>query len=292
MQSIKYTLTFYLIIFIFISQTSIGYSQKNEKKAADKNDCRIKIFGLLPSQAPPSAPVKLYVDDLPAKTKLYIDEKRIHFNRMEDGYVSFYVPKIKAGTYSIRFKHKNGCSSEPAAINITKKRPVISALIPGQIFYCTPSLDRVVLLKGDNFEKNTKVLFDGIVVGSNHISDKELEIKIPHAKSGLHTIIAINPGKISSMTHNFYIEGKPVIYDISVGIKYEDHYELVIEGENFLWGAEPIIEGKKVEGEVTYKSCNLLVHDRELKSEAPQGLSLQVANPDGVKSDIFHLSIP
>ena len=285
------SLILYFILFI-IPTTALAGAKEAATNGKTPDECEVKIFGILPSQGAPASPVKLYVDNLPPKARLYLKDKKIPYNYMEEGLISFEIPKLKAGSYPVYFTGKNDCRSNSSMIKVTGEKPSISSLIPAQIFYCTPAGDRVVLLKGDNFEEGTRIHFDGIVVGSSFKNRNEIEIKIPHAKSGLHNIIAINPGKISSLSQNFYIEGKPVIYDVSIGLRYEEHYELIIEGENFLWGATPILNGKKVEGEVTYKSCNMLVYDREYDSAILEELFMQVSNPDGEESNVFHLSIP
>lgn len=265
----------------------------DSKEGKDQSDiCDTRIFSLIPSQGEPTTPVKMYVENFIEGGSLYIDEKNVPYNYIEEGILSFSIPNMDNGNYQVYLNGKKSCKSNILALKVKAPHPVISSLLPAQIYYCTPSANRTVLLKGDNFTRATKILFDDIVVGSTFISSKEIEIKIPQAKSGLHHIKAVNAGGDASLAHNFYIEGMPVIYDVSLGIKYNDHYELVIEGENFLWGAVPLINGEEMRGDITYKGCNLLVYDRKPKSGSPSELSLMVSNPDGKKSNPFYLSIP
>jgi len=202
------------------------------------------------------------------------------------------MPKLEAGSYPLHLKNNRKCESERVTIKVTEKKPVISALLPNQIYYCTPLKDRVVLLKGDNFSQGSKVLFDDVVVGSRFLNSKALEIKVPQAKSGLHYVQVINPGDTKSLVYNFYIEGRPVIYNISIGITYEGHYELIVEGENFLWGSLPLVDEERILRGVTYQGCNVLVYDRAPRSSLPSEVSLQVVNPDGLRSNLFYLAIP
>ena len=281
-----------LILLLTISTTvSTSWGRKTLEKKKPK-ECPSLIFGLIPSQGDPSSPITLYGKNLSSGVRLYVGEKGIPFNYIDDDIISFQVPKLKAGSYELFLKNKKQCKSKTVLLKVTEREPVISSLIPNQIYYCTPSKDRVVLLKGDNFFSGAKVLFDDVVVGSKILNKKEIEIKVPQAKSGLHRLQVINPGGTSSLSYNFYIEGRPVIYNITVGIKYKNHYELVIEGENFLWGSIPLVEGKAVDEGLTYQGCNVLVYDRKPKAEAPAELSIQVVNPDGLKSNLFHLAIP
>ncbi|MDH3976059.1 MAG: IPT/TIG domain-containing protein [Deltaproteobacteria bacterium] len=282
----------------FIATAAILYhcnavwARNSEKEGEKAEICGTKIFSIMPSQGEPSTPVKMYVEHFVQGGSLYIDEKKVPYNYVEEGLISFGIPKLAAGNYPLYLNGKKRCKSNVLALKVKESRPVISSLLPARIYYCTASANRIVLLKGDNFTEKTRILFDDIVVGSTFISSKEMEIKIPQAKSGLHHIKAVNMGGNASFAHNFYIEGIPVIYDISMGIKYDGHYELVIEGENFLWGALPLVNGKEIKGDITYKGCNLLVYDRTPLSDSPAELSLQVSNPDGKKSNIFYLSIP
>jgi len=271
---------------------SPAWTAEKDTKKNEAENCTGKIFALMPSHVEPSSPVKVYVNDLPKKARFYIGEKRVPHNLIEEGLISIGSPNISTGNYPLYFKGLDGCRSNIVSLKIKESRPVISSLTPDQIYYCTPSSDRITLLKGNNFSKGTKIFFDDIVVGSNYVSDKKLEVKIPQAKKGLHRIKAVNPAGGTSLSHNFYIEGTPVIYDVSIGISYDEHYELIIEGENFLWGALPIVEGKEAKGETTYKGCNMLVYDRHPKSESPAEISLEVSNPDGDKSNSFYLSTP
>jgi hypothetical protein len=282
------------ILCTYFSLTAIlpAWTAEKQTKNIEKENCNGKIFALMPSQVEPSSPVKVYVNDLPKKARFYIGEKRVPHNTIEDDLISIGAPNISAGDYPLYFKGLDGCRSNIVSLKIKESRPVISSLTPDQIYYCTPSSDRITLLKGDNFSKETKILFDDIVVGSNYVSDKKLEVKIPQAKNGLHRIKAVNPDGGTSLSHNFYIEGTPVIYDVSIGIRYDEHYELIIAGENFLWGALPIVEGKEAKGETTYKGCNMLVYDRHPQSDSPSEISLEVTNPDGHKSNSFYLSTP
>ncbi|MDT8317936.1 MAG: IPT/TIG domain-containing protein [bacterium] len=281
-----------LCLFLSLAAFSPAWTAENETRAIDKETCTGSIFALMPSQAEPSSPIKVYVTDLPKKARFYIGENRVPHNIIEEDLVSIGTPNILAGSFPLYFKGLDGCKSNIVSLKIKEARPVISSLTPDQIYYCTPSKDRIALLKGDNFSRKTKVLFDNIVVGSNYVSEKQMEVKIPQAKSGLHRIKAVNPAGGMSLSHNFYIEGTPVIYDVSIGISYDEHYELIIEGENFLWGALPIVGGEEVKGETTYKGCNMLVYDRYPKSKTPIDISLEVSNPDGDKSNSFHLSTP
>ena len=281
------------ILCLSFSITAISPAWAIEKEIENETeDCAGKIFAIIPSQVQQSSSVKIYVNDLPKNARFYIDKKRIPHNLIEEGIISIGAPNTLVGIYPLYFKGLDGCSSNTVSLKIKESRPLISSLTPDQIYYCTPLSDRITLLKGDNFSKETKVFFDDIVVGSNYVSDKKLEVKIPQAKSGLHRIKAVNQAGGTSLSHNFYIEGTPVIYDVSIGIRYNEHYELVIEGENFLWGALPIVEGKETKGETTYKGCNMLVYDRHPKSGSPSEISLEVSNPDGHKSNSFYLSTP
>lgn len=276
---------------LFFSQPATG-TEEHEKQTDKAEVCSTRIFGLMPSQGEPMTPVKIYVENFIQGSSLFIDEKKIPYNFVEEGIISFGIPKITAGNYQLYLNGKKSCKSNILAIKVKDPHPLISSLLPAQIYYCTPSANRIVLLKGDNFTKTTRILFDDIVVGSTFISSKDMEIKIPQAKNGLHHIKAVNTGGNTSFAHNFYIEGMPVIYDVSLGIKYNDHYELIIEGENFLWGAQPIVNGEEIREEITYKGCNMLVYDRKAATGSPSELSLQVSNPDGKMSNTFYLSIP
>ena len=290
--SVKKVLSFMFCLYLSATAISPAWSAGKEPEKNEAEDCRGRIFSLMPSQVEPSSPVKVYIENLPKKARFYIGEKRVPYNIIEEGLISIGAPNIPAGDYLLHFKGLDGCMSNVVSLKIKESRPVISSLTPDQIYYCTPSSDRVTLLKGNNFSKGTKIFFDDIVVGSNYVNDKMLEVKIPQAKKGLHRIKAVNPAGGTSLSHNFYIEGTPVIYDVSIGISYDEHYELIIEGENFLWGALPIVEGKEAKGETTYKGCNMLVYDRHPQSESPSEISLEVSNPDGDKSNSFYLSTP
>ena len=281
-----------LCLYLLITTISPAWTAEKETTNIDKENCTGSIFALMPSQVEPSSPVKVYIKDLPKKARFYIGENRVPHNIIEEDLVSIGAPNALVGDYPLYFKSLDGCKSNIVSLKIKESRPIISSLTPNQIYYCTPSKDRLALLKGDNFSKKTKILFDGIVVGSNYVSEKQMEVKIPQAKSGLHRIKAVNPAGGMSLSHNFYIEGTPVIYDVSIGISYDEHYELIIEGENFLWGALPVVEGEEAKGETTYKGCNMLVYDRYPKSKSPLEISLEVSNPDGDKSNSFYLSTP
>lgn len=290
--SYKKLSTSVLSLSFLLAAASPAWTAAKETKNIEIKNCTGRIFSLMPSQVEPASPIKAYVKDLPKKARFYIGEKRVPHNLIEEGLISIGAPNTLVGDYPLYFKGLDGCRSNTVDIKIKESRPVISSLTPDQIYYCTPSKDRITLLRGDNFSKKTKILFDDIVVGSNYVSDKKLEVKIPQAKNGLHRIKAVNPAGGTSLSHNFYIEGTPVIYDVSIGIRYNEHYELIIEGENFLWGALPIVEGKEAKGETTYKGCNMLVYDRYPQSVSPSEISLEVTNPDGHKSNSFYLSTP
>lgn len=275
-----------------ITPVSKGWSEISKDAVVIEADCSPHIFGIIPSQGEPSSPVTLYGRNMSAGVNLYMGDKLIPYNYVGEGVISFDMPKLEAGSYPLYLRNSKKCESERVNIKVTERKPVISALIPNQIYYCTPSKDRIVLLKGDNFSRGSKVIFDDVVVGSQFLDNKALEIKVPQAKSGLHYVQVINPGGTKSLAYNFYIEGRPVIYNISVGIMYEGHYELIVEGENFLWGSLPLVDEERILRGVTYQGCNVLVYDRAPKSDLPAELSLQVVNPDGLRSNVFHLAIP
>ncbi|MBE9503668.1 MAG: IPT/TIG domain-containing protein [Proteobacteria bacterium] len=277
---------------VFIMPLSMAWCETNAKAVENEADCSPHIFSLIPNQGEPASPITLYGKNLSVGVNLYMGEKGIPYSFTTEGAISFEVPKFEVGSYPVYLRYNENCESEKINLKVTERKPVISTLIPNQIYYCTPSKDRVVLLKGDNFSKETKVLFDEVVVGSEFLNNKAIEIKVPQANSGLHHLQVINPGGTKSLAYNFYIEGRPVIYNISVGIIYKGHYELLVEGENFLWGSLPLVEGKRVDSGVTYQGCNVLVYDRAPESDLPSELSIQVVNPDGLRSNLFYLAIP
>ncbi len=277
---------------LVLSFSSNGWSREKKKAVREVKLCDFEIMAVIPSRGAISAPVTLYGKDFTSKMRLMIDEKRFPLSIIDDRTVSFAIPALPSGDHTFYLKNGNSCQSSPLVLKITEKSPVITSLVPDRLYYCTPSEDRIVSMQGKNFSEDTKVLFDKIVVGRKFIDEGRLEVKIPQAESGLHFITAINTDGTLSLAQNFYIEGRPVIYSISLGLTYDGHYELIVEGENFLWGASPLINGELLGKGVTYQGCNRLIYDRIPAANAPTEISIQIVNPDGEKSAPFYLSVP
>jgi len=285
---IQMIFTAFIISLVYFSVASA----QAEEAELEKPKCPLKIIAVIPNRGEYSTPVSIYGESFTPKMKLVVGEKVIPFNFIDEFSISTGIPKLPYDDYPILLKMGDGCQSNSTSLKVTEERPTISSIIPDQLYYCSPARDRAVLLKGNNFSKKTKVLFDGVVVGSTFHGQKEIEVKIPQVESGYHSIQAVNPGDVVSIPNNFYIEGKPMIYNIRLGINYGGHYELLIEGENFLWGAVPEINGQAVDKGVIYKGCNLLAYDRESRGDSPNNVPIQVVNPNGQKSGLFYLSVP
>ena len=281
-----------LALLLFLLFASEGWGLEQGSPPVEEGACTFEIMAVIPNRGATSTPVTLYGTDFSSKMRLMIDEKRIPLTVIDERTASFAVPALPPGNHTFYLKNGNSCQTPPSTFMITEKSPVITSLVPDRLYYCTPSEDRIVSMQGKNFSKDTKVLFDKIVVGRKFIDEGRLEVKIPQAESGLHFITAINADGTLSLAQNFYIEGRPVIYSISLGLTYDEHYELIVEGENFLWGASPLINGELLGKGVTYQGCNRLIYDRVPVAEEPSEISIQIINPDGEKSASFYLSVP
>ncbi len=282
-----------IIIYVTLAAYSSDVSARPVYDAvAGGRKCPLKIIAVIPNRGEYLTPVNIYGENFSQEMKLYVGDKIFPFNFIDRFSISIAIPKLPYETYPLFLKKGEKCRSNSTDLKVTEERPTISSIIPDQLYYCSPAIDRAVLIKGNNFSKKTKVLFDGVVVGSTFHNSKEIEVNIPQVESGYHNIQAVNPGGVVSIPNNFYIEGKPIIYNIRLGINYGNHYELLVEGENFLWGAAPEINGEMINSGIIYKGCNLLVYDRETEGADPKNVPVQVVNPNGQKSGLFYLSVP
>lgn len=244
--------------------------------------------------------------------RILLGEREIVPSRPDERQLVFTVPPLAGGEYALMLKTAERISPSPFSLRVVEPEPRIVAVSPANIDECSTTAERRVTVSGEGFSPGAQLLLDGAAIPADQIGETEIIFTAPPLKGGLHHVQVVNPGDRKSLTFALFVNSIPEIHSVVQGADEVTFYELTIRGKNFLFNSTLVVDGVSINpalvaggtqvfaapavqpqsDTVRYLDCSTLVYTRYPYSRQAKRISLQVVNPGGQPSPVYHLTAP
>lgn len=233
-------------------------------------------------------------------------------SRPDEQKLVFTVPPLTSGEHAVMLKVNGRLVATPFTLRVVEPEPRILGLSPANIDECSTESERRVTVTGESFSAGAQLLLDGAIVGIDHMDANSIVFTAPALKGGGHHVQVVNPGERKSLAFALFVNNIPEIHAVEQGADEVTFYELTIRGKNFLFNSSLIVDGTPihqtltVDGSqiyvspppqakndfLTYVDCGTLVYTRYPYSRQAKRIALQVVNPGGLPSPVYHVTAP
>jgi hypothetical protein len=271
-----------------------------------------EIVSVIPSAAAVGTAVTVTGGPFAPDVHILVGEREIVPSRPDARQLVFAVPPLASGDYALLLKSTGRVLQTPFSLRVVEAEPRIAAVSPASIDECSTANERRITVFGEAFSPAAQLLLDGAVIPVEKIGATEIRFFAPPLKGGLHHVQVVNPGDRKSLAFALFVNSLPEIHAVEQGPDEVTHYELTLRGKNFLVNSTLLVDGLSINparvaggaqvlmtpalqpgnDAVRYLDCNTLVYTRHPVSRQAKRVTLQIANPDGQTSPVFHLSIP
>lgn len=271
-----------------------------------------EIVSISPGVAAIGSSVSVQGGPFAANVRVRLGDREIVPSQIGERQLLFTVPPLAAGDYILSLTTDGQLSPRSLTLRVVEPDPRITAVSPASIDTCSTPAERRLAVSGQSFRPGAQLLLDGAVVAAEIASDSEIVFIAPPLGSGIHQIQVVNPGNRRSLPLALYVNSVPAIDSIEQGADNVVSYELIVQGKNFFYNSMLVVDGTPVNpmqitdpsgsllvpvgpphGEsVRYVDCNTLVYIRQPYSRQLKRVSVQVVNPGGEQSPLYHVTIP
>ncbi|HEY7744742.1 MAG TPA: IPT/TIG domain-containing protein [Desulfuromonadales bacterium] len=244
--------------------------------------------------------------------RIVVGEREIIPSRQGERLMVFTVPPLESGEYAVMLRTDGQVLPSPFTLHVVEPEPRIHGISPANIDECATAAERRITVSGESFSPGARLLLDGAAVPVDHGSETEIVFYSPPLMGGLHHVQVVNPGDRTSLTFGLFVNSIPEIHSVEQGVDEVTYYELTIRGKNFLFNSNLVVDGTTINPElvasgaqvsivpalqpkndtVRYIDCGTLVYTRHPSSRQAKRISLQVVNPGGQPSPVYHLTAP
>ncbi|HEX9873884.1 MAG TPA: IPT/TIG domain-containing protein [Deferrimonas sp.] len=264
----------------------------------------LEITALTPAAASTGEAVAVSGGPFNESARVILGEVEIVPDKSAPRTLLFTVPSLPPGDYALAVRQQDKLYPSPFILHLREPTPEIAALNPANLDECADEAEHRVTVDGTGILPGALVLLDGAVVPSAADGGASLYFTVPILPGGLHEVKVVNPGGTSSLPRTLTVSDIPVIYSVQEGPDRVNTYELHISGKNFRYVSALSVNGLRVtsrsggdlptlQGEyLEYIDCRNLIYHRYPYSGELKRVSLQVINPGGRESPVYHVSIP
>lgn len=259
----------------------------------------LEILSVAPASASVGQTVTLTGGPFPAGSIVRLGLFAITPDLLESSYLSFTLPELAEGDYSLVVTHGGKISTKAVTLKVLEPTPWITSVEPGSLDECSSPEERRVSVRGYGFGPGASLQLDGAAVPAT-LSGGEFVLTVPPLSPGLHEIRILSAGGKRSESHALSIASQPEIHDVSQGTDQVTVYDLIVHGKNFLFSSVLVVDGRLVTtgsnrtqaDHLSYQDCRTLVYHRYPYSRELKQVNLQVVNPGGNQSQVLQVSIP
>ncbi|HZV83212.1 MAG TPA: IPT/TIG domain-containing protein [Geobacteraceae bacterium] len=268
---------------------------------ADEDVPQPAILSIIPGQGAPGTTVIISGSGFTAQTTAFLGTDEIRTRLISPRQISFEIPPLAAGNYALYLRQGDDEPGRTYAFTIIPVKPTATSITPDSLSFCASGQERVITVKGKNFQEGAQLLFDGAIIRSSRNSGEEMTFTAPPVPGGLHQVQIKNSEDAYSGTLGFLVTTRPEIRSVSQGANYVNYYNLNIEGTNFQQGSSLIVDGKRlntgyaIAGErdlLQFVSCTRLVYQRYPYDPSIKSFRIMVTSPNGEESDQVTVSAP
>lgn len=281
----------------------------------------LQLHSANPATSSPGESIQVFGAGFSSATRVVLGGQELTPTLLHAGQLQLLVPQLAEGEYSLQLIAEGKTSAQALRLRIESPVPSIEALSPSNINECSTAQERLVTIRGQNFQPGLHLFLNGATVPITLHDDQHLSFAVPPLSAGIYGLQVLNANGKRSLPHSLYFNNIPKIFSLSEGEDYVNFYQLIIRGKNFypystlvvseypvgftdLPPRQSIITGRDsghggqgtlLRGRndfLNYVDCNTLIYYRFPYSRQLKQLSLQIINSDGKTSAIEQTSMP
>ncbi len=261
----------------------------------------LEILSLSPATGVPGTRVTINGGPFADDASVVLGGQAITPDSRSANRLMFSVPELPEGDYLLFVRDATGSSPRSFLFKLETPTPWIASVNPANIDECSTASERQIVISGRDFQKGAQVLVNQAAVTVEEVSATAISFTLPALKGGRQMIEVVNPGGKSSITHSVFVNSIPEILAVTPGEDNVNSYQLEVAGKNFQYGSRLLINGQPV-GDASIQrpsadtartiDCRTMIYTRYPMSRELRRVSLQVVNPGGEQSPLFHVTIP
>lgn len=270
-----------------------------------------EIASITPDTVPAGAQVTITGGPFPGDTRIILGNQTITPSQSTEQRLVFTVPLLDNGDYAVALITGGRLLSSRFTLRLVDPEPRIESVSPANIDECSTPAERRITVTGSSFTPAAQLLLDGAAIAVDRLEATEILFTAPPLRGGVHHLQVVNSTERKSLPFALFVNSIPEIKSVEQGNDDVTSYELTIHGKNFLFSSTLIVDGTPVNPSLSsdgdqlllpsqqrqgdrihYVDCTTLVYTRYPYSRQLKRVSLQVVNPGGRQSPVYHLSIP
>jgi hypothetical protein len=282
----------------------------------------LEIVSLTPGRGVPGTTVTMRGGPFSDATQPYLGDQPVTPRQVFADRLEFRVPNLPAGNYRLTVRDGSTAVDQSFQFEILALTPLISDLSPRNFDVCATTAEQRLEVTGQNFQPGAMLLLDDIALPTRFVSPTRLEAELQgFQQAGVYGVKVSNPDGATSLPHSLWVDGIPEISSVSQGAAFPEHYEVIIQGKNFL--PNSILVVKEPENSLTgqayrqfsfaahrrgasgggaiiapprdrlvFVDCRTLVYYRYPTTTQSKALQFSIVNPDGHRTETYAADMP
>jgi len=270
-----------------------------------------EIVSVTPAVVTTGDTVTITGGPFPSDTRIVLGDQLLIPTQTGENLLVFTVPPLVSGDYALMLSVGGRVLASRFSLRLIEPEPRIERISPANIDECSTPVERRVAVSGASFSPAAQLLLDGAAIPVDRLEASEILFTAPPLKGGVHQLQVVNSTERKSLPFALFVNSIPEIRSVEQGNDDVTSYELTIHGKNFLFSTTLVVDGtpinptftsdgdqmvlpplQKGSDSVRYVDCTTLVYTRYPSSRQLKRVSLQVINPGGSQSPVYHVSIP
>ncbi|AJF06982.1 hypothetical protein GSUB_10995 [Geoalkalibacter subterraneus] len=260
-----------------------------------------EIVSLAPNTGEPGTKVTLKGGPFSPESRIEFGGEALSPRLLSESRVTFLVPEVPAGDYRITVRDGQESNDSVFFFRVTDPAPWVHEVSPSDIDICSLDGERRITIEGRNFHTEAQVLLDDAAIQPQQITAEQIVVQLPELEGGRHLLQVVNPDGSRTLPQALRVNSIPEIHSASSGEDHVNSYQVILTGKNFQYDSHLRVNGKRVEkaaqqrpgaDALEYVDCTTLIYTRYPVSRELRRISLQVVNPGGEQSPVFHATMP
>lgn len=280
----------------------------------------LDVTAVVPNRGTPGTLVAVYGGPFSPETRLFLGEEFVTLRVILENHMEFTIPELGPGSYALTVQSDTVTAGQDYQFEVLSAAPEITSLEPRILDSCRPDNQSPVQVIGRNFQPGALLVVNQNAVPAQVVSPTLIEAQLTEfEQSGVYGVAVRNPDGATSLPHSLWIKDVPEIISVEQGENQVNYYQVIIHGKNFYFNSTLVVNepaGRTIgqshqklsfasrdnvlghdifKNEMTrlsYVDCQTLIYHRYPSSFQDKDLILQIFNPDGRKTDPYHVSLP
>lgn len=282
----------------------------------------LEIVSVTPNRGAPGTLVTVSGGPFSSAAQTFLGNRDVAPRQIVEDRLEFAVPYLPAGDYLLTVRDGDMATEQTFQFEVMAPTPRITGLSPSNLDVCRTGAEHQLGVEGHNFLAGAMVLIDDIAVPTTFVNKTSLEARLEgFEQPGVFGVMVRNPDGATSLPHSLWIDNIPEITSVEAGAEAMEHYEVIIHGRNFQLGSTLVVKepedsvigqayrhfsytagsratstGRAVNppqrDRLVFIDCRTLIYHRYPNISQVKNLGLMVLNPDGHKTDMYHVDLP